>query len=487
MNLGSIITLPGWMIRRSGLIGKSLYFLIITWVVYVLTNHWAYDDPFITYRYAVNIWAGNGFVYNLGEHVLSTTTPLFAVLLASLSWIWSDLPKLAVFVGSASLAASALVLFQLASVQHTPIIGWVCLLFYPTFPLILQTLGSETPLYVLLVLGSMLTIQQKRYSLTGLLSGLVVLTRPDGLLVPFLLVVYFLVFNLRRQPIPWKAVFILVAINLVWFGFAWLYFGSPLPVTLAAKQHQGMMAISERFLPGILTVIKWYAPSWGYRIAAVLIGIGALYTLKERRWLLVLTWTLAYFVAYALLGVSRYYWYYAPLVPGIVILMGAGINGVWGTIVKNKGWRLFVPCGLLLSVFIFLTFTQLTQFFKFQSALDVRIPVYKEVGLWLAENTATNASVGVLEVGAIGYYSRRKMIDFAGLIQPDVARQLTRDTTYEDSAIYAISTYKPDYIALNSGIFPKLRAGFISQNCQFVRPFQTDRSAVDLFLCNRQE
>ena len=34
------------------------------------------DDAYITFRYARNLLAGNGLVYNPGEWVLGTTTPV---------------------------------------------------------------------------------------------------------------------------------------------------------------------------------------------------------------------------------------------------------------------------------------------------------------------------------------------------------------------------------------------------------------------------
>jgi len=37
---------------------------------------------FITFRYAEQIAKGNGFVYNIGEPVYGTTTPLFTILLS---------------------------------------------------------------------------------------------------------------------------------------------------------------------------------------------------------------------------------------------------------------------------------------------------------------------------------------------------------------------------------------------------------------------
>src|SRR4030067_3215000 len=41
------------------------------------------DDAYITFRYARNLLAGNGFVFNPGERVLGTTTPLFTLVLSA--------------------------------------------------------------------------------------------------------------------------------------------------------------------------------------------------------------------------------------------------------------------------------------------------------------------------------------------------------------------------------------------------------------------
>ncbi len=62
------------------------------------------DDAYITFRYARNILNGSGFVYNPGEHVLGTTTPLYTGLMALLAlpaggprrlfpcWPWASTP-----------------------------------------------------------------------------------------------------------------------------------------------------------------------------------------------------------------------------------------------------------------------------------------------------------------------------------------------------------------------------------------------------------
>jgi hypothetical protein len=44
-----------------------------------------YDDAFITLRYARNFAEGQGFVYNRGETVLGTSSPLYALTAGSVS------------------------------------------------------------------------------------------------------------------------------------------------------------------------------------------------------------------------------------------------------------------------------------------------------------------------------------------------------------------------------------------------------------------
>ena len=65
-------------------------------------------------------------------------------------------------------------------------VGWAGLLLYPTFPLLLGTLGSETPLYLAFCLSAFAFYARKKYSLTAICVALAVLTRPDGILVAFI-------------------------------------------------------------------------------------------------------------------------------------------------------------------------------------------------------------------------------------------------------------------------------------------------------------
>ena len=45
---------------------------------------WPEDDAYITYRYVQNAMAGRGLVYNAGERVFGSSSPLYTVVLCSL-------------------------------------------------------------------------------------------------------------------------------------------------------------------------------------------------------------------------------------------------------------------------------------------------------------------------------------------------------------------------------------------------------------------
>ena len=103
---------------------------------------------------------------------------------------------------------------------------------------------------------------------------------------------------------------------------------------------------------------------------------------------------------------------------------------------------------------------------------DPRYAIYRAVGEWLAENTRSDARVGALEVGIVGYYAQRPMVDFAGLIQPDVADLMQTDTTYEDTAIWAVQNYQPQYLALIAGSLPRLEAEIVGVYCLPIERFK---------------
>ncbi len=283
------------------------------------------------------------------------------------------------------------------------------------------------------------------------LAAFAALTRPDGVLTGIVIGLAVLV---KEPRAFWRSLLIFALLNAPWYLFAWFYFGSPIPVTLAAKQHQAQMAISKSFAQGFLQMLRGYSREPFYWAHGVLAIVGIYYALVKRRvWLILLGWGLLYFVSYTLLGVSRYFWYYAPLVPALLTATGLGAALTLRLIPHS--WITGLRKAIIYAVlFLLLLWPQVKGLWYLYRHPDPRMYIYREVGIWLANNTSTEESVGTLEVGIIGYYAQRRMIDFAGLIQPDVAKQMNRHTTYQDTAVWAIRRYKPDYLVLNPLWFP---------------------------------
>lgn len=416
----------------------------------LLMGHWGFDDPYITYRYAHNLLAGRGFVYNVGQRILSTTTPFYAALLAAGGLLWPDLPALSNLLSALALVLAAALLGTWAWKRGQQSVGMVLSLLLVFWPLLLMTFGTEMCLYLLALLAAFYAYDRSYLPGAAGALALAAMVRPDGVLAALALAVYHL---LLRKPIPWRPVMLYVGLVAAWYAGLWLYFGSPIPVSLAAKQQQGQMAISTRFAAGFVTMVRDYGrqPLYWLHGALALLGLGCAVT-RSRHWTPLLLWTVLYFLAYTALGVSRYFWYYAPLVPAFVILVAEGSGALIRRLVRTNLPRPLVlgAVGLLLIALL----APLGQGVTLAAwRPDPRLEVYRQIGQWLASHTPPTASVGSLEVGIIGYYAGRPIVDFAGLIQPEVADHLTPAGTYQDSAIWAIQAYRPDYVVLRRDAF----------------------------------
>lgn len=493
--------------RRSELVRNFVclsYLIVAAFTIGRAFVGWSYDDPFITFRYADNLIHGLGFVYNTGERVLSTTTPLFTMLLALCELVSANLPHAAELIGVISLVVGAYCLWDMSYVLNHPWVGWIVLLLYPTFSLLLSTLGSEMPLYLAFCAMAFAWNARRRYAVSACFAALATLTRPDGVLVFAVLAGYNLLS--RRTDVGgftkalvsyWRPALVYISITAVWFLFAWAYFGTPLPATLAAKHAQGMLPVSQGYLAGLNSILV--RPNWlviGFALIGLVYG-----AVRRNPLLLPSAWAAFFFMGYATIGVSAYFWYYAPLAPGIIVAAGLGIEAVYKLFLRgergflalrmrkelagicawlagrvSKSSMPIVVSALCVAVILL---GQLGRDINLMKADDKRIEIYRAVGEWLQAHTDPDSTVATLEIGVIGFYAHRTMIDFAGLIQPDVARQLAITGTYEDSAIWAMDHYHPEYVVLRENIFPRLEQALALKQCVNVQTFPGGRYGYD--------
>jgi hypothetical protein len=443
--------------------GVAATLVLLGWVLVSFRGQ-PVDDPYITYRYAANIASGDGYVYNAGERVQSTTTPLFTLLLALGGVLGLDIPDLAYWLNALALLAFGVCCVGLVSSVRglSPWLGLAAAAMTYVSPVTHFGLGSEMPILVALAWGSWWAAASGRWGLAAFLAGLASITRGDGVLVAVSLAIFFLATEARKHPWrrwPWHALLSFGAVVVPWYTFAWLYFGSPFPATLGTKIAQGSGTGATLFFEGLgyvwtrsfgcdpLRPLECNPLWWRGALALGILGFGMMLWRKPNL-IPVVSWALLFTAGYSLLSVPRYLWYYSPLVPVamlLVVLGGAAL--VWLVtrgIMQRRGPKTANAALLAGGLAAALLFGGYYLAADARATIPQQRPwleIYAEAGRWLRANTPPDASVGASEVGIIGFHSDRRMIDFAGLIQPDVAEHAARLDN-----LWVLEQYRPDYI-----------------------------------------
>lgn len=375
------------------------------------------DDAYITFRYARNLASGQGLVYNVGEPVLGTSTPLFALLLAAGARLGLDLPQLAVWIGALAWIGVVLVLARIR--RDAPIRSIAPLLAVGASVTFIDNLGMESPLYALLCLSSLL-LAGSGYTLpAAALAGLASITRLDGGLVAAVLLLWSAA---RTRRLPWRETLLVLLFVLPWYAYAWAAYGSPLPQSLQAKAGlaHNLGFGGGDFLRGGVDLLRARLATWsalGALLTAALVGlVGGL----RRSALPYTLWGLVYIVAYWATGMPQFGWYYVPLVPWVASLAQDGLcrlsslpgaTGKWVAVLLSLGT--VVAAGQMV-----------VHTWRSSAASPPRALAYREVGHWLAENARPEERVALLEIGVTGYYSGIGVVDTMGLVTPYLGARL---------------------------------------------------------------
>ncbi len=447
--------------RYDQLVVAAAYLLLAIVIWLAVMSEFRLDDSFITYRYARNFANGLGLVYNPGDSVLSTTAPLYAMLLAVLSFFIHDFHFLGSLIGTLCIGLGGWLIYALLPPRmHFSIRLWGGVIYVLSSPLWLA-LGMETSLWLMLVLAAVNLARLNRWHFAGLLVGLAVLTRPDAALPAVLLFLAAFGISINRShtmrrwwiPIVYFTAAAAIPI-LIFAACAFLTYGSPFPATLSAKSAQAVLGITGLGVKvdtweGLNLILSSLLLQSSLYISLALLVVFGLAGSLSASVLMVVLWGGLHVLAYGVLRVAPYRWYYAPLVPGTVLLAVCGLYFIQQRLQRRSLW---LANGVIAAIAIFpliaqvSSFSRITDMVRKGGSFDVMLPivdwkVYRDTGEWLESHTAPDARIGVAEVGQIGFYANRWMTDYLGLLQPDVAAMLKRGDLYSWLADYA-----PDYL-----------------------------------------
>lgn len=436
--------------------------------IYLLTSHFTHvigfplDDSWIHLTYARNLAQHGEWSFRIGIPSAGSTAPLWSVLLAVGFWL-----NLAPYIWTYCLGV--FILFSLAALcewavralieTYRPRFPWVGIFIALEWHFGWAALsGMETLLHGLIVTTVLILLMTNspRYLTLGLLAGISVWIRPDGLtlLAPIAFTIFFTEKDMRSR---WKALLPV----FIGFGVIFLFYllfnlaigGTPMPNTFYAKQAEyegwtkisiftrlGRMSLqlfvgaSFALLPGI---VSWVAKSirqrmWG-NIAAILWCAGYLYLYASR------------------LPVYQHGRYLMPAMPilflfGLLAFAEFDKSKTFGRYhwVGQTVWR----GSIAMLAFAFAIFGARAY------AYDVAVIETEMVdsAKWIAENIPAGEIIAAHDIGALGYFDHHPLIDLAGLITPEVI-PFIRD---EPKLAAYLNEHGADYLVVFPWFYPEI-------------------------------
>ncbi len=441
------------------------------WLWFALATRISLEDAYITFRYARNIAQGNGFVYNVGERVLGTTSPLQTLLLGGLGITFGPdrIPVGASIVMPVfGIAAGALIFLAVRRLGASPVAAGIGLVLFYLHPLVMRTSlgGMETPLVLFLMALSLYFLADRRAAPAAVSVGLLALCRIDGLIWGGLVIIAALLSDYRK---PLKQALSFAGVVSPWLAFSWLYFGSPLPNSMLAKGvirpgREGLLTdplhfsrLSRFYLSGLAPA----ADRWLILISVALLLLGVIAVARaRRRELLLLPAFLAVYTAAMYLGrAPMFHWYLAPMLLCSLPLIGVGLSHMIGWALSREGSpALRTGATVCLVVLAVVALPAVVREAKTIPRRATRASLVQQnefglrqaVGLWLREHTPREASVAMEAIGYQGYCSERRVIDMAGLVTPSVI-EYNASSASNGIVFKRITTeLRPDYIVLRS-------------------------------------
>jgi hypothetical protein len=423
------------------------------------------DDAWIHQTYARNLGQRGEWAFLPGVPSGGSTSPLWTSLLAVGYLLRIDPYAWALVCGTLLLAGTGWIgaLWVGARSPRLGRLAWGAgaLLVIEWHMVWAGASGMETIAQAFVVVLVMYALERRwPPALIGLLVGAGVWIRPDALLL--LLPVGWVLGSEGQKQILASArrgMLVLLGLGILllpYLGFNWRLGGQIWPSTFYAKQAEYAAEVGQ---PLILRLLE----QWGVGLvgagAVLVIGFAASIwrDISGRRWprLAPAVWWLAFLAVYAVrLPVTYQHGRYAmPAIPVLILLGAETMLGAaqqagakWGRVL-SRGW-------IAATLAVALAFLALGARSYGQDVAIIQTEMVATAE-WIADHTEPGDLVAAHDIGAVGYFSHRTLIDLAGLISPKVIpflRDEARLAEYLDAC-------GADYLMTFPGWYPELVDG----------------------------
>jgi hypothetical protein len=399
--------------------------IVLSLGLFITYRQWDFDDAYIVYRIVRNIINGHGWVYNLGESHNPSTSVLNTLLITAFSYLTGDIRLSAHIIGTLAVLTAGLIAFKLFRDKFGNSIGVL------TAYLLIRKLGNnltwglECNLFIAFLM--LFVFLEEYHKNSWPLLGVLVLTRPDGILMVGL---KWLKEFISRRQYSVRGLFIVLIILMPWLIFSIHQFHHFSPDTFSQKIWQGYSGFWGSSPVYLTVLVHYYVKSSGLLLKSsmVLSVIGMLCLILDRScFLYIILFVLLQQLAYIIFNVPMYYWYRA--LPDFLIVVSA-LYAI-GTFLKSIQNRYEHRFASFAQRFLFLT--------QFRKELSLSVPLLMLIPAVLTirsgyknpkvdqrdiaytqvikqiDSQYGEGNLAAIEVGSIGFNTDRTIVDICGL------------------------------------------------------------------------
>ncbi len=465
-------SMPG---GRVTTIFAFLFIAIISWgsVHYYLKHNpehlLVFDDSYITLKFASNFFRYGNITYDGNSFFAGATSPLHIIFIALCS-LFLDIETASLAVGIIFfILASLLVYWWTLSIYNSKAVALLAGILMSTNGwLIFDALnGLETTTFIffsLLTFYLFYLYRSKPFYVIPL--ALSILTRPEGWFIAAALWLWEGMTYLRqKKKHNFKGIFIapflLVLLLSPYLLSVFYYTGTPLPGTATAKAiffgEGGIPLINKTgcFKNGLyLFFISLLYPVPLFILPLVLFSRKVISL--SYLWLFYGIFCLFYFFLFPC--ALKHYWcrYQHIFIPFIIIALSGGtyeLINLW----KQK----FLKTAMASVLCFCLAYNQIISFENVKSIYLNQIGCTKHTLLnlahWIKLNTPDDSSIALHDIGVVGYYAERRIVDLVGLTNPEIKKYYVDKSgkkllPFKDRKIITyLKAKKPEYLV----IFPE--------------------------------
>jgi hypothetical protein len=364
-----------------------------------------FDDAYITYRYAQNLVAGNGLIYNLHEKVLGTTAPLFAIIGTIPLMLSISVPKF--FVGFNILCdfGSLYLVYRFFYDRNKVLLVLFTILFSldPATNRIAVG-GMEANLFLFCSLLGMVLYFNYRKSVAFPLLSIIYFLRPEAILLIAVLICFEWY---STKKITWKYLSCcLLLLGPVLF-LIYVYYGQFLPQSLLAKS----LGPTSPFLDLVRNII--FPHGFNYVLFPLAL-YGMVESVRRNKYLkIVFLWFVCYVAAYFIRGPWILNWYIYSIEVSQLIFASMALEKIFFRFrVDLLRYKIFtISPFLVVLVWIFV------GYWLGRSAVEINI--FEKLKKDYSQRQDNEKKIFFAEdIGAIGFYSGGYVYDNLMLVTP---------------------------------------------------------------------